>query len=660
MSNTSTSELSAYLNKSIGDYSYKNLISDKLLANHRNNTNSLFAAGSSVKNNLSRIYLIEFSANIDAEMLSKKLSSFGDVEYAEPDYIRSINYIPNDTLLYEQDYLVNTETYEAWAYLEDSGLLEDYLSRDILVGIVDTGIDRDHIEFKDVLYQNTGEMGTDDNGNDKTSNGIDDDSNGFVDDWQGWDFVSGTSESGEDNDPSPGHPHGTHVGGVISAINNNIAGIAGIGINMKLLPVKIGFDSQFSTSVANSYDGILYAAMRGADIINCSWGGSNASKAEQDVIKAAMSLGSLVIAAAGNDASHRPQHPASIDGVISVAASDYTDKYASFTNYDESVDVSAPGFMVLSTVPNNGYAKWNGTSMASPVAAAVAGWLKRRFRDKSPEDLGDMLQSSTRRIDFLNSYRPGLMGTGVVSTFKALTDSNFQLLKIQDHSFLNQFGEDIFRFGDTINLNLSIKNQLDPLQGVTLLSYETFMEYLDILDDNSKLGDFSENETKYFANTLKFVVKEEDAYDRLVTITLVFNAEDGYKEYKSLSFIINPTYLTFNRNDIMATFNSRGNIAYNDYSANTQGVGFEYKGSSSLLFEGAFMAAVPGKLSDVARNSIGNSQNRSFTPQVVLNKNENAEFSEGNASFYSESDSLTLGIELFSILFSRPTPHLKM
>ena len=308
------------LNNLIGEYKASPLIDNKLQFAYekalakKNNSNLL---SSFIQNNpLSNIYTIDYSSNIDPYIAAKKLESSNEIEYAEVVYKREIVFVPNDPQAKDQYHHNLIKTYEAWDLLDTT--------KQVLIGIVDTGIEFEHSDLKNNIWYNEGEMGLDANNKAKQSNGIDDDGNGYIDDFQGWDMAL------DDNDPRPGHRHGTHVGGIVAAKANNLVGVTGVAFNGKLMAVKIAPDSRNATNVVNSYQGLLYAAVMGADVINCSWGGGGFSNAEANIVKAAVDLGAVIVCAAGNNGSLQAFYPSSYDNVLSVASSDENDSQSSF------------------------------------------------------------------------------------------------------------------------------------------------------------------------------------------------------------------------------------------------------------------------------------------------------------------------------------------
>ena len=253
--------------------------------------------------------------------------------------------------------LVKVEAPYAWAVSTGEGLL---------VAIVDTGIDPDHPDLRDKLWVNLPEL----NG----ESGADDDGNGKVDDIYGWDFVAG------DNEPRDANGHGTHVAGIAGAMTDNGLGVAGMGWNAILIPIRVlGEDG-----TGDSWDvarGIRYAADCGAKIINLSLGAPGYSQSSpypalRDAVLYAQSKGALVVAAAGNEGyppgSAYYFYPAAYADVLGVAATTRHDGIASFSNAGPYVDVAAPGVDIYSTKPFSSYGSMQGTSMATPLVSGLA------------------------------------------------------------------------------------------------------------------------------------------------------------------------------------------------------------------------------------------------------------------------------------------------
>ena len=326
------------------------------------------------------------------------LRSRPDVLYAEPNYIWKKMQIPNDPRFGEQTNLRNVANPSS-AINADSAWDITTGSSNVAVGIVDEGIEINHTDLAANIWTNPGET---------AGNGIDDDANGFIDDIHGWDFLHDDSSvydgPGTNPDGSPVDAHGTHVAGIIGAVGNNGIGIAGINWQVTLVPLKfIGPTGGSTTNVLRAYDYALKlkqawessGGTRGANlrVLNNSYGGRANSQVAGDAIRTLSNAGILFIAAAGNDARDNdrfPVYPANykIPNIVSVGSSDSTGLLAAFSNYGRrTVDTSAPGSLILSTIPGNLYARASGTSASAPHVTGTAALVMAAFPNISMKRL---------------------------------------------------------------------------------------------------------------------------------------------------------------------------------------------------------------------------------------------------------------------------------
>ena len=349
-------------------------------------TRALAALGAEIKTTFKSngALVIKFGKKLDGDSLvdrARQLNARDDVEYVEANTILHATRAPNDPSFSKQYGMHNTgegggvvgadiHATEAWDVSTGS--------KDVLVGIIDTGVDYTHPDIAANYWTNPGESGLDADGKDKRTNGIDDDGNGYIDDFRGWDFAN------NDNDPIDDQNHGTHCAGVIGAKGDDGVGVTGVNWNVSMVGIKF-LTSSGSGTLENALKSIEYATKLGVTLTSNSWGGGAFSQTMFDVIKAANEKGILFIAAAGNDSNNNdktPSYPASyvIDNIISVAASDSKDVKASFSNYGKTtVDVAAPGVDIYSTIKGNEYKKMSGTSMATPHVAGLAALVKAVF-----------------------------------------------------------------------------------------------------------------------------------------------------------------------------------------------------------------------------------------------------------------------------------------
>jgi len=561
---------------------------------------------------LERIAIVEYSHDANPSVLASKVSTASYVEYAEPYYERQLVALsPDDSLFFDQYALVTTKATDAWEFIPAGS--------SVIIAITDTGVEFTHPDLAANIWVNNGETGTDKNGKDKKSNGIDDDKNGFVDDWRGWDFFSDISNNG-DNSPMPGNAHGTHVAGIAAAVTNNTRGVAGTNPFAKILPVKIGPDNPNSLSVGYGSEAILYAASLGADIINCSWGSNGYQEAEHEVIKEATNLGAFIVAACGNDNSNAAFYPAAYPEVLSVASVNQLDGRSGFSNFHTSVDVSAPGSTIISTIPVGTYGYNSGTSMASPCAAGIAGLAKIMYPAYSPEQLQEHIKSTTDNIDSLTKEVPGLLGTGRVNAYKVVTEKNVRSVRLLPVVIRDENNDGFYEPGETLTVDFTVKNVLAPLNNglCTIESPNGFS--FSLSQSQFTLGSMSTQEEKSFFDKCRITIPNDCPPDYEAVFPVVITDNNNFTRTEFFTVLLNPTFKTLNGNNFTVTVNSRGNLCFNDYPSNAQGVGIRWKNSDNLCYEAGLITATgKNNISNVVRSSSGNTQNKDFSPINIFN-----------------------------------------
>ncbi len=268
----------------------------------------------------------------------------------------------------------------------DIGALEAWAvttgSLDIVVAIIDTGVDYFHPDLEANIWRNPREI---------PGNGVDDDANGYVDDAHGYDFVS------DDGDPMDDNLHGTHVAGILAAVGNDENGIAGVAWSAGVMALK-AFDETGSGSLDDTVSAIAYAEAAGARVINASWGTTTRSRALDEAVADAVRRGVVVVAAAGNNGSDVSFHPAAVPEAIAVGSTDAKDLSSTFSNHGPFVDVVAPGDLIHSTAPNANWTLLSGTSMAAPHVSGLAVLLLARRPEFTPAEIRAIVQSTTDEV----------------------------------------------------------------------------------------------------------------------------------------------------------------------------------------------------------------------------------------------------------------------
>jgi uncharacterized repeat protein (TIGR01451 family) len=307
-----------------------------------------------------------------------------DVLYAEPNFIRHSEIVPNDTRYGDLWALKNGPAGGAGISAE-AAWDTTMGSHSVVVGVIDSGVDTGHRDLSDNIFVNPGET---------PNNGVDDDANGFIDDVTGWDFVSNDRTVFDNaNDDA----HGTHVAGTIGARGNNAIGVVGVNWDVQIMPLKaLGPQGGSDSNLIAAYQYAKMMRQHGVNlrVLNNSYGGQGFSQSLRDAINELNSAGILFVAAAGNESTNNdfvPQYPAGFDlpNIISVAATSSSNLIASFSNRGaQSIHLVAPGEDILSTTPRgyagvglvsadtepdgSTYSFFSGTSMAAPHVAGAA------------------------------------------------------------------------------------------------------------------------------------------------------------------------------------------------------------------------------------------------------------------------------------------------
>lgn len=521
---------------------------------------------------LKLFYRAKYQSGASIEKVINSLLGSDNIAYVEPSYVHTTWYTPNDVAYGTQFYLSQVKAPQAWEVLKNSS--------NVIIGIVDTGSEITHQDLAANIYYNTADP----------INGVDDDGDGFVDNYAGWDLCGASASTMiPDNDPnvkSAAADHGVHVSGIASAVSNNGIGVASLAYNAKLLIVKAGADDA-PKSIYKGYEGIKYAADKGAHIINCSWGGAGGGQFGQDMVNYAISKGCLVVAAAGNSGNDYPIYPAAFDGVLAVANLNADDTKGSASNYGTYVDISAPGQGIYNTVYNNNYSYYSGTSMAAPLVSSAAALLKAKYPSYTGIQIGEILRATADPIDSKNPTYANMLGRGRLNAYRALTETaasvRFQSVAIADQSAGNRAA------GTEVTMRFNLKNFLIPVSGLTV-SVSSNSSFVQVVDQNINAGDFASGETKTNIGPIRVKVMPNAPENHEVTFTVRYTGNNGiYADFESFKEVFALDYLNINVNKISTTLTSIGRVGYSRPNA-TAGLGFVYK-DENMLYEAALMIA---------------------------------------------------------------------
>lgn len=390
-------------------------------------------------------------------------------QYQETDLSAAVNgkyLLDRNPMLANQWALYRCGIQQSWEWLQENGKHPGG-DASIVVAVIDTGVDFTHGDLRDNMWVNEKETAGD---------GRDNDGNGYVDDYYGVDIVAGRGNGMDD------HGHGTHVAGVIAAVNN-LQGTVGVAFNTKIMSVKAGMSSGYFTQDAIA-KAILYAYENGADVINMSFGGTASSIAVQDALAKAYTR-CVLVASAGNEGAPNeglfavPNYPAAYPYVLGVMSVDKDGVESAFSNYDAAAfngveyEVYAPGEDIVSTIPGDRYATWSGTSMAAPLVSGMAALLRSYYTDLSmyPTKFiyGQLAATSTQSARCCDPDRHGAHNLPpIVNLYDALTQLPKPDLHVSDHTYFDtqgllgsekNNGDGVIDAGEILALGFTLRNR---------------------------------------------------------------------------------------------------------------------------------------------------------------------------------------------------------
>lgn len=470
------------------------------------------------------VITVELPAGSDVAAAQADFAASPDVEWAEPAYIFRLQFIPNDPLFTQQWGLHNpgggpgqlqladadVDAPEAWDVTQGTG--------STVIAVIDTGVDLDHPDLDAKIWQNPSESPGDGNGDgrpgfagfDDDGDGLidedsanrqpgdagysndlvaDDDENGYSDDFRGWNFLI------NDNNAQDDQGHGTHCAGIAAAETNNGVGIAGACPGCKVMALKAFTSSGFGDNVSIAR-AIEYAAANGAAVISMSFGSTTESLLVKQALESAYAT-SLLVAAAGNNGGDPvvlPMYPAEHPFVIGVGASDVAageEIPAAFSN-PLSTDVHAPGVNIRSTVLNDSYAAWSGTSMAAPLVAGIAGLLRSHLT-APPWDV-DLWVGQIRNA--ADGIAPPAAGNARANALDVLSLVPQPQLQLQGHEVQDPAGngDGVADAGETVDLRFTVGNTWGAATGISA-TLSSSSPYVTILDGTALFGNLAPQAT---------------------------------------------------------------------------------------------------------------------------------------------------------------------
>ncbi len=534
---------------------------------------------------LGRTYVIKYDEDLPPEAYCKKLlKSNPAIELAEPYRVHKfLEYVPNDTKVFNQVVLDIIQAFESWEIYKGS--------EDIIIGISDSGCDQEHEDLKDNIAVNNEEIPGD---------GIDNDGNGYIDDYNGYNF-SWLADSTEPNNTFPTYDHGTNVTGIAAAVTDNNKGIAGAGFKSKFFPLKI---SDKGDNILYGYQSIIYAADNGFEVLNLSWGSPGSpSEFEQSIIDYALARDVAMVAGAGNKefgmSNYLTFYPAGYTGVLGAGESDYMDVFAQENSMvGASCDILAMSEGNHTTKSNNGYKTVSGgTSFSSPVVAGVLAVARGMHPELSAMQAIEFVRQSGDEVADKNFFETQLLPKRV-NMLNAVQNNPFDIPAIvpEKYMFLNNDDVELNRFlpNDTVKLRIEAVNHLKSTENLTFklsVGYDA-RSSINIIQDEVFIEAIDSGETKTIEE-FEFVITKENNEEMIFRLDIT--DENGYSDFRKFGFEPTKSYTTFKNDNFAFTLSDFGNFGY--YIVNSDesyGTGFEYAGYGNQIYRNSGLIASSG------------------------------------------------------------------
>lgn len=602
---------------------------------------------------LEQVYLVGYHAPYLPEVVADAIAADPGIAYSEPIPIYetfgvTMPVVPNDELYGTQFHLDNMSFPEAWEFIKGQ-------DGNVIIAVVDNGHEWMHRDLEQNLWQNPNEI---------PDNGIDDDNNGFVDDIRGWNFTNNSN----DPDHGSGNDHGTAVSGVANAVSDNQVGIAGAAWNAKYMPISA--KCQDSTSICSPLDGILYAAIQGAHIVNASFGSFRFSETAYTTLKAVEEMGTLVIAAAGNDrinVDNKPIYPAGYPSTLSVGGIKKRTDENEF-NYGRSVNVFAPARRISATAVDGRYGEFGGTSFAVPLVAGVAALVKNRFPSYTPQEIREQIRLSAIGIDDAQDpLTRGLYGRGKADAFRAITLDPLPGIRLDTLIYQDQTGSDQLDQGDRVTIMATFTNYHGSASNASI-ELMSGVDYIHSFSGPVAVGRLDRGQTRSL--DFSFTLGDDSPQSQLLPI--YFQITDGnFSDTPDVVRIpINLRATALHQTSaLQVSITHEGNVGYNELplSDTVDGVGFQIKDRQGVLrnplFEGGLILATDDvRVSDCLRGTVGDfTQEKDLvqTEGTVLNIDSPGAFTtqEGIAIMSDRGAKKPIGLEIIQESYVNDIPE---
>ncbi len=547
---------------------------------------------------LLRTFILEYAEPWQPEYVCKLLQTrCPAVEVAEPYVIAHPLFTPNDPLLQRQQLLWTINAFNGWD-----------LSRGdttVVIGIVDTGTLITHEDLAGSLWTNWAEI---------PDNGIDDDGNGYVDDYRGYNFAASSDGTAPGDPRNQGEGHGTSVAGIAAATVNNGIGIAGVGFRCRFFPIKAAPDGV--PAIYYGYQGILYCALMGFAVVNCSWGSRTASCINQSVVNYALARGTVVVAGAGNTPEITTAwYPAGYPGVIGVGNTYPNDQLQPQSGRGIGATVLAPGEGAWTTQNDGGYGTFGGASAATPIVSAAVALLRSLRPGLEPLQILALVRRTADDVSAANpDIAPLLPGRLNLWSLLAAEPEEAPGLVLPELRVRTADGRERRRWfpGDTLYLWLSATNVLGSASAVScrLTIAHDPMTAMELLDTVAALPFVPVAAVEF--GPFRCVVRLASEEPVLVRAELR-DSSGVYRDVLFTTLLPTVSFATFANAVTSVSLADDGALGFADYPQNTHGLGFRYREWCGLLYGGGLFATDSLRWRAISAAPSGFWRDRDFT-----------------------------------------------
>lgn len=531
---------------------------------------------------LLRTVIIEYNDKFTAEQFCTKLMKENVIiEVAEPYHeMELLEYKPNDEMILNQaDLFYNIKAFDAWEVFQGD--------TNVVIGISDSGLDQNHNDLKSNIAINFGEIPNDN---------IDNDGNGYVDDYSGYNLAFKEDNVNPSVTINYTYQHGCEVGGIAGAHTDNQIGMAGVGFKSRIFPIKI----MAGSSLKYSYQSIVYAAVRGLKVLNCSWGAPVAySTINQSIIDYAVANDVAIVAAGGNKGTNGATifdtfYPAAYKGVLGVGETYYSDVVTDNSVMGVQTRIMAPGVNNWATRNNNQYtSNTSGTSYSAPVVSGAVALARGKHPQLSSMQALEFVRQCSDNITELNSMNKSLI-PGRLNLHKVVTVDPFSMPAIHPEkiNYFTESGQPTTRFkeNETAKMNIDFKNYLGKATNLTFtlsVAYDP-ANSIEIIESVANLGEIQKESTGQmgdFSFKLKYTNKGR------VIFRVDISADNNYKDFFKFEFVPSSDMALIANKNIRISVSDDGEIGFRKSGTMIEGQGISFGDYGNQVYSGSGLMA---------------------------------------------------------------------